>query len=103
MIRCLKTRYARKFLVVDWRGVTYLLPHERLILDLAGPAGSSVCLWSPRNDEVAVRKQWVADTYVRGLGCFEARGKTPQHALDALDRVLTADTVGSKWDAFDER
>jgi hypothetical protein len=73
---------------VTYRGLRYRLPAERLILDGAGPIGGSVCLWPPRNDESAVREQWIADTVVRGFGCFEATGKSPQEALDALDRVL---------------
>jgi hypothetical protein len=92
MNRSLKQCAARqRFLVVAWRGVTYLLLQtDRPILRCAGPSNSHVCLWSPRFDDVADRHQWIADTVVHGVGCFEAKGKTPQEALDALDRVLPA-------------
>lgn len=89
MNRSLKQRDARqRFVVVAWRGVTYLLEPDRPILRCAGPSGSHVCLWSPRFDDIANRQQWIADTVVCGVGAFKAYGRTPQQAVDALERVL---------------
>ena len=73
---------------VSYRGQGYQLSGERLIIQGAGPTGAGVCLWPPRDCEHFPRKGWVADTVIRGFGCVEGHGTTPQEALDALDRVL---------------
>ena len=74
---------------VIWFGKRYSFRRgERMIL--ACTAKSSVVLWAPHppgTDHPLPRTRWIADRFIGGnVGFVEAKGDTPQEALDALAR-----------------